>query len=113
MKIPYETHLEIINAGRRYIHFLPDILANALADPRSKNLAMRVRWDFAYYILPSEFYIDNFYAKGANDDHLDFALRKALSHLRKSAFLTLEQDACLTLAASKQVLTKDYEPWTP
>ena len=83
MKIKRE-HYEILLSGLgQALHTIdPDRhLGELLLDDRVGNVAKRFRWDLLHISsISSRWIIDNIYPY-ANDDHLDTALRKAITEL--------------------------------
>ncbi len=59
---------------------VPDHIAYLRTDPRVKDINMRLRWDMAHYAKLTPWFVDHVY-KYANDDHIDTALRTAMTEL--------------------------------
>ena len=74
MKLTPEQVAKLTEAMRPFVATIQD------AAPTWPHSAMRLRWDWAYGAKCSPLFTE-FYKAGANDDHIDTALRRVVRDL--------------------------------
>ncbi len=82
MKIEPEHYQYIKNAFLPYKNFISTHREVLRANPRVKDLEMRLRWDFYHAYVPNT-YTSNLY-KYMTDDHIDTALKNIIQELEES-----------------------------
>jgi hypothetical protein len=82
MKIKPEhyAHMRDAIGALHLVESVEDYRTRLAADPRVKDVDVRLRWDLLHAAVPSRWVCDNVYPY-ANDTHLDTALRRIVREL--------------------------------